>query len=390
MTYRRAAWVEVDLGAVQSNIRALMSRLASGVAFMAVVKANAYGHGMLAVARAALDAGADRLGVALLEEAERLRRAGIGPAPCGSLRHDDPSDAGGDIAVQVLGELPVEGALRAVAGGIDVTTGRAETIDALAAAARSLGRRARVHLKVDTGMGRIGCSPDEALPFARRISSSPDLVLAGVMTHYATSEEPAGPVFRKQQSVWSGVREAISAAAVVPEAWHSANSAATILSPEAHDDMVRCGIALYGLHPGEATKRAVELKPALSLHARVSNVKRVAAGSSVSYGHAWTAKRPTTIATLPIGYGDGYTRRLSNRAGVVVGGARAPVVGHITMDQCLIAVPDGVPIAVGDVATLIGPEVTADELASLAGTINYEITCMLNGRLPRRYLREDG
>jgi alanine racemase len=366
-SYRRPAWVEVDLGALASNIAALKDRLAPSVGFMAVVKANGYGHGMIPVAGAALEAGADRLGVALLEEALELRSVGIGT----------------EVPIQILGETPLDGLGHAIDAGIDITTGRRETIEAIAAAAS--GGTARVHLKVDTGMRRIGCATGDALALARLIESHPGMVLAGVMTHFATAEEPEGQAFRDQLDAWRAVRGELQAAGVRPETWHSANSAATILSPETHEDFVRCGIAIYGLHPGVSTHELIDLKPALRLLARVSEVKKVCAGEAVSYGHTWRAQSDSTVATIPIGYGDGYTRRFSNLARACVGGAPGRIVGNVTMDQSLVLVPPGVEVAVGDVVELIGGTVSADELAGALGTINYEITCMLNGRLPRRY-----
>lgn len=367
MSAGAAAWVDVDLAAIAANIRTVKGRLAQGVSFMAVVKANAYGHGMLRVAGTALAAGADRLGVARAEEALELRRAGI-RAP-----------------VQILGEVLGADHGNVIAAEIDVTTGRADAIEALAAAGRTAGKHARVHLKVDTGMGRIGCSPAEALPLARRVMDDPDLTLAGVMTHYATSEKPSEPSFVSQLAVWRDVRATLVASGIAPDTWHCANSAATILTPETHDDMVRCGISIYGLHPGESTRSVVELVPALSLTALVTHVKRVEAGTAISYGHTWRAPAPTTIATVAIGYGDGFTRLLSGKAEAVIGGRRVPVVGRITMDQCMLAVPDDVTVRVGDAASLIGPDLPADELAEVLGTINYEIVCMLDDRLPRRY-----
>lgn len=368
MGYERPSWVLVDLAAVAHNVCKLKSLLAPGVELMAVVKANGYGHGMLEVSRAVLAAGADRLGVALLEEGEHLRTAGI------------------DARVQVLGELPEAAASRALGADLDLTTGRMEFIEAAAAAARATGRRARLHLKVDTGMNRIGCHPRDALALARGIAADEHLVLAGVMTHFASSEEPEGPGFQSQIRLWHDVRTELASAGVAPETWHAANSGATILVPESHHDMVRCGISVYGLHPGPATRGRIDLKPALGLHSRVSALKKCAAGESVSYGHTWTAERETTVATLPLGYGDGYTRRLSNLGWGVFGSSRLPIVGNITMDQTMVAVPDGLDLGVGDVVTLIGEGVTADDLAALLGTINYEITCMLGERLPRRYV----
>lgn len=365
--YRRPAWLEVDLGAVASNVAALRALLPPGVAFMAVVKADGYGHGVLEVSRTAVAAGADRLGVALLEEGELLRERGL------------------DVPIQILGETPPAAARRAVAAGLEVTTGRAEMVEALSGAGRALGREAWLHLKVDTGMRRIGCEPADALDLARRAVGAEGLVLAGVMTHFATSECPDSAVFLEQVEVFGEVRRAFADAGLRPRTWHAANSAATILSPQTHQDMVRCGIAVYGLHPGDATRDRVELVPALGLIARVSHVKRVQAGQGVSYGHTWIAERPTVIATIPVGYADGYARRLSNLGHVVFEGHALPVVGNVTMDQILVAVPDRLGLGVGDAVTVLGKGVSADDLARLIGTINYEVVCMLGRRLPRYY-----
>lgn len=366
--YARPAWVEVDLGAVTANVAALRRLLSRKTEFMAVVKADGYGHGLVEVSRTVLAAGADRLGVALLEEGETLRSEDI------------------DAPLQVLGEMPAEAAVRAVAADLHVTTGRREMLDALAAAGRSLGRPAHVHLKVDTGMRRIGCEPQDALGLARRVLDEDGMVLAGVMTHFATAERAHDEPFRRQLALWEDIRAALHDAGIAPQRWHAANSAATVLSPSTHLDMVRCGIAVYGLHPGDETRERVTLEPALRLLARVSHVKTVRAGEGVSYGHTWLAERDTRIATVPVGYADGYTRRLSNTGYAIASGRVLPVVGNVTMDQILLAVPEDANVDVGDPVTLIGEGVTADDLARLLGTINYEITCMLDRRLPRRYL----
>ena len=366
MRVRERTWVEVDLGAVRSNVRLLRER-ARPAALMAVVKADAYGHGAVRVARAALEAGAAWLGVALVGEGIRLRRAGIA-APMLVLSPPAP----GEVAVAARWDL----AVCVVSPEMARALGRA-----------ACGRRVRAHLKVDTGMGRVGVrGPREAVEVARTLASLPGGGLEGVFTHLATAD--SDPAFAADQLRRFGeVVQALEGAGLRPPLVHAANSAAAWNLPAARWDLVRTGIAIYGLAPAGTGDRPPGLIPALSWKARVSFVKRVAAGTPISYGATWRAPREAVIATLPLGYADGYPRHLSNRGQVLLGGRRAPVAGLVCMDQCMVWA--GEDAAVGQEAVLIGrqgdEELSAEEVAAAAGTINYEITTRIGARVPRLY-----
>lgn len=371
MSRTRSAWVEVDTYAIARNVRALKSCVPASTAFMAVVKADGYGHGAARAASAALSAGADRLGVATIDEAVALREAGI-TAPIG-----------------VLGEPPIEAAASLVEHDVTATVTTREFARALDAAAAAAGRTAAFHLKVDTGMNRIGVPWDRAFETVAEFGELASLEMEGVLTHFATADEPGSPYFALQLERFVGVLEQLTAAGRRPALAHAANSAATILHPAAHFDMVRCGIAMYGLHPSPATSGAIDLEPAMSVKARVSLVKRVGPGDGVSYGLTWRAEAPTTIATLPLGYADGVHRVLSDRMEVLIGGRRCRQVGRVCMDQLMVAVPDGVAVSQDDEAVLVGVQgcerIGMDELATRAGTINYEMACGFALRLDRSF-----
>lgn len=369
MPYRRAAWAEIDLGAIARNVRALKALTPRGTRFMAVVKADGYGHGALPVARAALTAGAERLGVATLDEAIQLRDAGI-TAP-----------------LHILGEVSVEGASLVVEHGIVATVASREAAVALSRAATLAQTDAVCHLKIDTGMNRIGVRAEEAAALASRIVDLPGIVLEGAFTHFATADVPGDWEFDRQVARLTSALEDMRTEGVRPALVHAANSAATILHPETHHDMVRCGIAMYGLPPSKAVAGAIPLEPAMRVKARVSFVKRIGLGDGVSYGFTWHAGGPTTIATLPLGYADGVHRVLSNRMSVIIGGRRCAQVGRICMDQLMVEIPPGLDVQVGDEATLVGRQggevITMDEVAEIAGTINYEMACGFALRLER-------
>lgn len=376
MAYQRWAWVDVDLAAVAHNVRALKSRTAPGTRFMAVVKADGYGHGAVAVARAAIEAGADRLGVATIEEAVELRDAGI------------------EAPVHLLSEPPPSSAPLVVEFGLIPTITTRAFAEELGSVASALGARTVVHLKVDTGMNRIGVRIEDAPEFAATLALMPGLHLEGVFTHFATADVPGDWEYQAQLSRLREVVAQLRDEGVVPEIVHSANSAATILDPESHLGMVRCGISLYGLHPAPSTRDLIDLRPAMSLRARVSLVKRIGLGEGVSYGLTWRAIAPTTIATLPLGYADGVHRVLSNRMDALIGGVRCAQVGRICMDQLMVEVARGVEVREGDEAVLVGAQgaerISMDDLATAAGTINYELACAFGMRLPRRYLSPTG
>ncbi|MEN9506205.1 MAG: alanine racemase [Actinomycetota bacterium] len=365
----RWAWAEIDLEALAHNVEVLR-RSSGGAALWAVVKADGYGHGAVTVARAALAAGVDGLCVALVQEARALRAADV------------------DASILVLSEQPAEQAGDAVAAGVVSTVVSAAGVSAVERAAASAGVRHAVHLKVDTGMHRMGCAPEEAVDLARQVVASESLRLDGVFTHLATADQPGHAAVGLQVDRFDAVLEQLRAAGVDPGVVHLANSAATLAIPGAGRDAVRVGIALYGLSPGPGVDAmATDLRPVMSLHARVSRVQRAAAGDGVSYGWTHVLRRPTTLATVPIGYADGVPRRLSAVGGeVLVGGVRRPIVGVVTMDQLVVDVGD-LTVRVGDPVVLIGrqggDEITATEWADRLGTIGYEIVCGVSARVPR-------
>ncbi len=371
MPYRRGAWAEVDLGALARNVRTLKALTPRTTRFMAVVKADGYGHGAREVAQAALDAGADRLGVATLEEAIELREAGV-TAP-----------------LQILAEIPPEGAPLVLEHDIIATIASRESAVALSRAAMLAQREAVCHLKIDTGMNRIGVRAEDAAALASRISDLPGIVLEGAFTHFATADTPGDWEFDRQVTRLSTALDAMRTEGVRPAIVHAANSAATVLHPETHLDMVRCGIAVYGLHPSAATMGSVSLEPVMSVRARVSFVKRIGLGDGVSYGLTWHAGGPATIATLPLGYADGVHRVLSNQMSVLIGGRRCAQVGRVCMDQLMVEVPNGLDVHVGDEAVIVGTQgretIAMAEVADLAGTINYEMACGFALRLGREY-----
>ena len=359
----------VDLDAIRHNARRLTAA-AGSAALMAVVKADGYGHGAVPVARAALDGGAQSLAVAALAEARELRAAGIG-AP-----------------ILILGALHGAELTAAIAEDLAVTIWTPEAVVAAAAAAAAAGRPARAHLKFDTGMGRLGATADTTSDLVAAASERDGLAVEGLMTHFATADEREGPNagFLGEQLVRFRALLADVAPRFPDAVVHAANSAATLRGPDAAFDVVRCGIALYGCSPFGADPADDGLTPALSLASWVSSLKLLRSRESAGYGRLWRAPRATWVAAVPVGYGDGYTRDLTG-ADVLIGGARAPVVGAVSMDQITVDLGSEAEARVGDEVMLIGAQgaerITAEELARHRGTINYEITCALTGRVPR-------
>jgi alanine racemase len=360
----RPTVVEVDLDAVRHNVRALTP---PGSQLMAVVKSDAYGHGAVPVARAALGAGATWLGVALVEEGIELRDAGI------------------DAPILVLSEFPRGSEKDALASGLTPTVYSEAGVDAVAEAAKAVGRSTAVHLKVDTGMHRVGLWPPEAAPgLARRIVDA-DLILEGLWTHFASAETD-DRLTREQLGRLLTAAAAVRAAGIEPALLHAANSAGTIRFPESHLDLVRVGVALFGLAAGPGLDAG--LRPALTWRSAVTMVKRLPAGERISYGQTYELEHDATMATVPVGYEDGFSRLLSNRAEVLIGGTRRRVAGTVTMDQLVVDCGDG-EVAVGDDVVLIGAQgderITAEELAGHIGTIGYEIVCAISERVPREH-----
>ena len=371
----RWAWAEVSAAAIEHNVRVLAQDVTSAwpVQVWVVVKANGYGHGALTAARAAVAGGASGLCVALVSEAAQLRAAGI------------------DAPILVLTEQPHDDLPDAVRLGLRLAVYRPEYLAAIEAAG---GTDVPVHLKLDTGMQRVGARPDDAVAMADAITTSPATVLEGVFTHLAAADEPDHPSNREQLDRFDAALDALSAAGHRPTLVHAANSAGAIVYPRARYSMVRPGIAVYGISPGpevDATVAELGLQPALSLRARVSFVKRVTGGSRISYGLRHTFSRDTTVATVPIGYADGVPRRLFSMGGeVLLGGVRRRIVGVVTMDQLMVDCGDD-HVEVGDEVVLIGSQgqhhVTASEWGELLGTIGYEVVCAISSRVERRPVR---
>jgi alanine racemase len=372
VTYRRNAWLEIDLAAIRTNVRTLRSLTAEGTRFMAVVKADGYGHGAVRSAQAALEAGADRLGVATVEEALELREAGIS-AP-----------------LQLLSEPPASAASILVQHEVIPALYTREFALALSEAAVAAGTIALFHLKIDTGMNRVGVRAEDTGELVREIVGIPGIRLEGVFTHFATADAPGDWEFERQLQRFRNTLLKLKAAGIDTGIVHAANSAGTILHPEAHFGMVRCGIAIYGLHPDPSTYGKVDLVPAMSVKARLTRVHHVAMGEGVSYGFTWHAPSAASIATLPLGYADGIPRVASNLMEVLIGGRRCRQVGRVCMDQFMAEVPRAVTARQGDEAVVVGAQgderITMDELASHAQTINYELACGFSRRLERCYL----
>ncbi|HEY0003891.1 MAG TPA: alanine racemase [Pyrinomonadaceae bacterium] len=374
----RPTWAEIDLDALASNFRFVRGRVGPGVKVMCVVKANAYGHGAVRCARRLAEEGADWFGVALPEEGIALREAGISqPILClgGFWKGQEESC----LLYQLV---PV--------------VYRLDAVEALDSAARLLNRVADVHVKIDTGMGRLGVRPGAAREFARALISFKNIRVDGLMTHFAAADEPARDAFTHEQ-----VRRFQAAAAIFREEGHRptyedmANSAATYAHPESWSKMVRPGGMLYGLWRDilPPAPEAPALKSVMSLYTRVTLLKSVGRGETLGYGCTFETARETLVATLPVGYNDGYVRGLSNRGRVIVRGRYAPVVGRISMDLTLVDVTDVEGVAQDDRVILLGQDeglaITAEELAERAATLSYEITCGISQRVPR-YYRESG
>jgi alanine racemase len=363
----------VNLSDIRHNVRFLKGRTPQGCLFMAVVKANAYGHGDVEVARAALQAGADCLGVAIVEEAVRLRRAGF------------------DCPIYLLFEPPPAGASRAVELGVICSVYTPGFARALSRAAGDAGKKARVHVKVDSGMHRVGVNPGDAAGFAAMVDALPGVEVDGIYTHFAVASEPSDPFTMRQLDAFDKAAKEVQEALGRTLVKHAANSGAVLAFPESHYDMVRVGIAMLGLMPSDSFAGVTELRPALTLGGEVAFVKRVAAGEGISYGLTFAPGADSCIATLPIGYADGFSRLLSGKAQVLIRGRRRPVVGIICMDVCMADLGDE-PVEPGTPFVLIGADgpdrITVEEVALEMGTINYEVTCMISARVPRIFTNE--
>ncbi len=361
-------WVEVDLKAIDKNVREAQHLTQAQI--MAVVKADGYGHGAVEVARAALAAGASWCGVARIEEAVELRQAQI------------------ESPIQILGLVPAGRLEEAIRAGISLTVCDVAQIVAAAVAGRTVGIDAQLHLKVDTGMHRLGARPEEASSLAAQIQEALGAQLQGVFTHFARADEHNPAPVDQQLQIFGEVVEAVRSEVNEPLLVHAANSAAMLSRPDTHFDMVRMGIAIYGLHPSAACPLPPSFAPALVWRTQLSQVTALPPGSGVSYGHTYVTRGHERIGTIPVGYADGMRRTAGNKA--LVGGVEVPVVGRVCMDQCMLQL-DGVPDAsVGDEVVLIGSQagstITAEDVAQRWETINYEVTCGIGARVPRVHI----
>ncbi|MCL4515087.1 MAG: alanine racemase [Firmicutes bacterium] len=370
----RPVWAEINLDHIAHNIREIRRKAPKDAKIMAIVKANGYGHGALQVGRTALANGAALLGVAIVEEAIHLRKGGI-TAP-----------------IHILGMPPAGQAELVVENDASCAISSWTVAEALSQAAQRLGKAARVHLKVDTGMGRLGLLPGDAPEFAEKLTHLPGLQVEGIFTHFATADEADKSFTRSQFQVFRKVQAALEARGIRIPLAHVANSAAILDLPEMCTGAVRPGIMTYGLYPSRDVSRSVELRPAMRLKARVVLARHLPAGAGISYGRTYVTKRPTTVALLPLGYADGFSRLLSNKAEVLIRGRRMPVVGRICMDQSMVAAPVGAEVAEGEEAVIFGTQgqeaIPVEEVADRLRTINYEVVCMVGARVPRVYIQD--
>jgi alanine racemase len=373
-------WAEIDLAAIAHNIRALKALQPVETLLLAAVKANAYGHGAVEVARTVLANGADYLGVARPAEGIALRTAGI-HAP-----------------ILIFGYSPPEMAAELAAHGLEQCVYDIDTARAISARLAGIDQRLTIHLKIDTGMGRLGIPcPDQkavarCVALAQQISTLPGISFKGIFSHFATADSRDKAFAEGQFRQFEACLAALEANHLRPPLGHMANSGAIIDMPATHLDMARAGISVYGLYPSHEVRRdALELFPALALKARVIHVKKVLPGTPISYGCTWTAERPTTIATVPVGYGDGYSRGLSNRGMMLVGGSRVPIVGRVCMDLTMLDVTAIPGVEVGDEVVVLGrqgqAQISADNIAAWNATINYEVVTAITERVPRIYIK---
>jgi alanine racemase len=370
---RLLTWAEIDLDAIADNVRAIKEYVGPQVQIIAVVKADGYGHGAEQVARVALQSGASRLAVHRAIEGSALRQAGIS-APILILGYTLPADAADIVRWELTPTVTtIEGAL------------------ALAGAASTAGKRVPIHIKVDTGMGRFGLLPEETLDFVRRVAALPGLCLEGLYTHYPVADKADTSYTRQQLAIYRSVLQALEDAGFSIPLRHAANSAATLALPETHLDAVRPGIAIYGLPPSNRVPASIPLRPALTLKSRVARLWTLPARASIGYGRTYTVPYPKPFALIPIGYGDGYIRLISNRGAMLIRGQRAPIAGRVSMDQTVVDV-SGIPeVRQDEEVVIIGrqgeEEITAAEVATWAETIHYEVVTRLAPRVPRVYLR---
>ena len=356
---------EIDLDAIRHNLKEIRRRINPASKLCVVVKANAYGHGAFEVSKVAVECGADFLAVATVDEGLELRQKNF------------------TLPILILGLVPQSAAEILVEKNLTQAVADFELAEKISAAAVKLDKLAKIHLKIETGMGRIGAAPDEAVALAEKISRLPNVELEGMFSHFADADSLDRTFTNRQIKIFSDVAKKIRAAGVAIKIFHIAESAAVLDIPEAHFDMVRSGIINYGLYPSADVRRTIEVKPAMKLVARIAFLKKISAGVSIGYGREFVAARDSLIATLPLGYADGYVRAYKNFH-AEVRGQLAPIAGRVCMDQTMIDVTDVEGVRVGDEVILFGSDlISIDDAAKHLNTINYEVTCLVSSRVPR-------
>jgi len=359
----------VKLAAVGHNIAAIRKRIGTKRKLMAVVKADGYGHGALEVSLSALESGADCLGVALPEEAVPLRKAGI------------------DVPILVLGLIHPCEAYKVVDSVLEQTVCTLELAEALDQTARNSSVKIDIHIKVDTGMGRIGVSPHDLPAFARRMKRFKHLNLKGIFSHFPSADEKDTAFAQRQIMTFDQVVREIEASGIRIPQKHLANSAAVLGLPASYYDLVRPGIMIYGLYPSNEAPRSIHLIPAMTLKTKIAYIKSVPSKTPISYGRTHYTIRDTVVATLPVGYADGYNRLLSNQGYATIHGKPVSLIGRVCMDMCMLDVTDMEDVKIGDDVTLFGENPAVDEIAGSIGTINYEVVCSVGKRVPRIYVK---
>lgn len=371
------AWAEISLDNIAHNIREIRRITGKSAEIMGVVKADAYGHGVMEVAKTLLENGASRFAVSMLDEAIQLRRAGI------------------EVPILILGYTDPRRANEIIENDVTQSVFSHDLAQALSDEAVRQGKKVKIHIKIDTGMSRIGFLPGyNAVKNVVEISRLPNIIIEGLFTHFATADEKNREYTYTQFERFMSICCELQRIGIHIPVKHCANSAAIIEYPEMHLDMVRPGIILYGMYPSDDVNKAkIDLKPAMTLKANVIMVKEVEKNTSISYGRIFTTGRTSKIATIPIGYADGFNRMLSNKGKVLINGEFAPVVGRICMDQCMVDITDiGSNVEVGDEVVLIGAQgqnnITAEDVAQTIGMINYELVCIVGKRIPRAFVKD--
>ena len=361
----RDAWAEINLSAVRHNLTEIRRHIQPSAKLCVVVKANAYGHGAVEVSKVAVEIGADFLAVATIEEGLQLRRAGF------------------NLPILILSLIPYDAAEIAVENKLTATVSDFELAKKISAAAVKFDTQAKIHLKIETGMGRIGIFPDDAIDIAEKISKLPNIEIEGVFSHFADADSSDKSFTLQQLEIFKNTCDKISERGINIKIRHIAESAAILEIPAAHLDMVRAGVITYGMYPSEFVKHTIEFQPVMKLVAKVAYVKEIPAGTSIGYGREYIAAKHAKIATIPLGYADGYIRAYKGFH-VEINGKIAPIVGRVCMDQFMVDVSEIPNVEIGNEVILFGSEkISVDDAARHLNTINYEITCLVSNRVQR-------